>query len=164
MTNFELKTSFRPEDLRLPEHVQGKVTIDYCLLGSQRLIFPQRASPFSLPTKVKAKNTFLQRWLPLYLFCIFRSSNTTAAFLALLWPPCVADADIIFSSCGYFCLSFLLHFAWVVDDAKCIEVTRVCVCVCVSVCLFVCLSVRGRMPTLLRGPGWNLGSRIRDAP
>jgi len=29
----------------------------------------------------------------------------------------------------------LLHFAWVVDDAKCIVVTRVCVC------------VRDRMPT-----------------
>jgi len=27
-----------------------------------------------------------------------------------------------------------LHFAWVVDDAKCIVVTRVCVSVCVSVC------------------------------
>jgi len=43
-----------------------------------------------------------------------------------------------------------LHFAWVVDDAKCIVVTRVCVCVS------VCLSVRGRMPTLLHGPGCNL--------
>ena len=32
---------------------------------------------------------------------------------------------------------------------KCIVVTRVCVC--------VCLSVRGRMPTLLHGPGCNLG-------
>ena len=39
-----------------------------------------------------------------------------------------------------------LHFAWVVDDAKRIVVTRVCV------------SVRGRMPTLLHGPGCNLGS------
>jgi len=41
----------------------------------------------------------------------------------------------------------LLHFAWVVDDAKCASV-----CVCAS----VCLSVRGRMPTLLHGPGCNL--------
>jgi len=40
---------------------------------------------------------------------------------------------------------YLLHFAWVVDDAKCIVVTRVCV------------SVRGRMPTLLHGSGCNLG-------
>ena len=48
-----------------------------------------------------------------------------------------------------FCL-FLLHFVWVVDNAKCrpIVVTRVCVYV----------SVRGRMPTLLHGPGCNLGS------
>jgi len=44
-----------------------------------------------------------------------------------------------------------LHLARVVDDAKCIVVTRVCVSVC------VCLSVRGRMPTLLHGPGCNLG-------
>ena len=35
-------------------------------------------------------------------------------------------------------------------------VTRVCVCVCVYLC--VCVSVRGRTPTLLHGPGCNLGS------
>jgi len=29
-------------------------------------------------------------------------------------------------------LPWLLHFAWVVDDAKCIVVTRVCVSVCLS--------------------------------
>ena len=34
--------------------------------------------------------------------------------------------------------------------------------VCVSVCLCACVSVRGRMPTLLHGPGCNLGSG-RDA-
>jgi len=39
----------------------------------------------------------------------------------------------------------LLHFAWVVDDAKCILVTRVCV------------SVARRTPTLLHGPGCILG-------
>ena len=38
----------------------------------------------------------------------------------------------------------LLHFAWVVDDAKCISVTRFCV------------SVPRRIPTLLHGPGFNL--------
>jgi len=47
----------------------------------------------------------------------------------------------------------LLHFAWVVDDAKCIVSTHICVCVCLSVCLSVC----GRMPTLLHGPGCNFG-------
>jgi len=51
------------------------------------------------------------------------------------------------------CKYNLLHFAWVVDDAKCTVVTRVC----------VCLSVLGRMPTLLHGPGCNLES-ARDAP
>jgi len=38
----------------------------------------------------------------------------------------------------------LLHFAWVVHDAKCIVVTHVCLCVCVSVCLSVCVSVYPR--------------------
>ena len=44
-----------------------------------------------------------------------------------------------------------------VDDAKCIVVTAVCVCVS------VCLSVPRRMPTLLHGPGWNLGNG-RECP
>ena len=43
-----------------------------------------------------------------------------------------------------------LHFAWVVDDVKCIVVTRVCVS--------VYLSVRGRVPTLLHGPDITWGS------
>jgi len=47
-------------------------------------------------------------------------------------------------------MTYSLHFALVVDDAKCIVVTRVCV--------FVCLSVRSRTPTLLHGPGCNLGA------
>jgi len=41
----------------------------------------------------------------------------------------------------------------------------VCVCVCLSVCLSVYLSVcRGRMPTLLDGPGCNLGAWYRLPP
>ena len=54
--------------------------------------------------------------------------------------------------------STLLHFAWVVDDAKCIVVTRACVSVCLCVCVSVCLSVRGRSPTLLHESGCNLGA------
>jgi len=39
-------------------------------------------------------------------------------------------------SVGFWCGHCnLLHFVWVVDDAKCIAVKRLCVCVCVSVCL-----------------------------
>ena len=37
-------------------------------------------------------------------------------------------------------LLLLLDFAWVVDDAKCIVVTRVCLSVCVCVCLSIFLS------------------------
>ena len=47
--------------------------------------------------------------------------------------------------CKYKIIVTSLRFARVVDDAKCIVVKRVCV------------SVRGRMPTLLHGPGCNLG-------
>jgi len=36
-------------------------------------------------------------------------------------------------------LLWLLHFAWVVDDAKCIVVTRVCVSVCVCLSEAACL-------------------------
>jgi len=49
-------------------------------------------------------------------------------------------------------VTLYLHFAWVVDDTKCIVVTRVCV------------SVRGRTPTLLHGPGCNLGAWKRLPP
>ena len=42
------------------------------------------------------------------------------------------------STCFYSLCAWLLYFAWVVDDAKCIVVTSVCVFVCLSVC--VCLS------------------------
>jgi len=45
-------------------------------------------------------------------------------------------------------VSSSLHFAWVVDDATCILVTRVSVC--------LCLSLPRRMPTPLHGPGCNL--------
>jgi len=31
-------------------------------------------------------------------------------FPSLLWPPCVADADIIFSSCGFFFFLLLIFF------------------------------------------------------
>ena len=52
----------------------------------------------------------------------------------------------IFGPQGAVQMLLLLHFAWVVDDAKCIVVTRVCVsvCVCLCVCLSVCLSAAVR--------------------
>jgi len=81
------------------------------------------------------------------------------------WPHCVrwgpsssspkgAQPSPIFGPCLLWPISatveHLLHFAWVVDDAKCILVTRVCVS--------VCLSVSRRIPTLLHRPGCNLGN------
>jgi len=50
-----------------------------------------------------------------------------------------------------------LYFVWVIDDTKCIYVTRVCLSVSLSVCVCVSVSVRLHMPTLLHGPGCNLG-------
>jgi len=43
------------------------------------------------------------------------------------------------------CVNIITFCVSRINDAKCIVVTRVCV------------SVRGRMPTLLYGPGCNLG-------
>ena len=57
---------------------------------------------------------------------------------------------IVVSPADVFVLTqLLLHFARVVDDAKCILVTAVCVSVCVS--------VPRHMPTLLHRPRCNLG-------
>ena len=39
-----------------------------------------------------------------------RELFATVKFLRLLWPPCVADADIIFLPCGFY-LSFFLLFS-----------------------------------------------------
>jgi len=58
------------------------------------------------------------------------STPGNVLFLCILCSEIAAD-DNDFPS---------LHFAWVVDDAKCIAVTRVCVSVCLSVaaCLHYC--------------------------
>jgi len=37
---------------------------------------------------------------------VLRDRSAEHSSLKVLWPPCVADADIIFSSCGFFYLSF----------------------------------------------------------
>jgi len=64
-------------------------------------------------------------------------------------------------------VALLLHFAWVVDDAKCIVVTRVCVCMCVclSVCLCVYLSAAACLHRLhyCTDPGVTWGV-VGDAP
>ena len=43
-------------------------------------------------------------------------------------------SDSIIKPFKRICCVLLLHFAWVVDDAKCIVVTRICVSVCLCVC------------------------------
>jgi len=73
---------------------------------------------------------------PIYLMVVYKC----VCYLYLFVRKCRH------SDCYFFklILLVLLHFAWVVDDAKCIVVTAVCV------------SVPRRMPTLLHGPGCNL--------
>ena len=55
---------------------------------------------------------------------------------------CPSGIETFIKRCSCCCLQFVfwLHFAWVVDDAKCIVVTRVCVsvCVCLSACPHYC--------------------------
>jgi len=68
--------------------------------------------------------------------------------LSALCVPWCKKALYKYSSFPFlYCLlqcSYILRA--VVDDTKCIVVTRVCLC------MSVCLSVRGRTPTLLHGP------------
>jgi len=37
--------------------------------------------------------------------------DINAMYVILLWPPCVADADIVFSSCGFFYLLSSFFFS-----------------------------------------------------
>jgi len=39
-----------------------------------------------------------------------QNTETFLNSLQLLWPPCIADADIIFLPCGYYLLSFFLAY------------------------------------------------------
>jgi len=52
--------------------------------------------------------------------------------------------------------ALFLSFVLGVAEAKCILATAVCV----SACLSVCVSVVCRIPTLLHGPGCNLGGMV----
>ena len=48
-----------------------------------------------------------------------------------------------------------LHFAWVIDNAKCTMVTRICVSVCLSVCLSVAACLHYCTdPDVTRGGEW----------
>jgi len=74
------------------------------------------------------------------------------------FPACVSVY-----MCVYVLVKFvLLHFACVVDDAKCIVVTRVCVSLCVSVCLCLCLSA-AVCPHYCTNPDVTWG-RVRGCP
>ena len=52
--------------------------------------------PHHIPTLL---HTFFQRWILLYLILHF------------LWPPCIADADIVFLSCFFLLSSFSCFFS-----------------------------------------------------
>jgi len=65
---------------------------------------------------------------------IYLPTRQAVGFRGMLWT-CRTNARFVVD---------LLHFAWAVDDAKCIVVTRVSVSVCVYVCVCVCLSAAVR--------------------
>jgi len=90
------------------------------------------------------------RYYRLFIGKCHKNGEASYHILAL---PAVLAIGLLLSNSNHTIITFkmlLLHFAWVVDDAKCIVVTRVCVS--------VCLSVRGRTPTLLHWPGCILGA------
>jgi len=69
-----------------------------------------------------------------------------------MWHVCLIWSELSLSHCLSLVTLLhalsLLYFAWVVDDAKCVLVTHIC--------LSVCLSVPCRIPTLLHRSGCNL--------
>ena len=60
--------------------------------------------------------------------------KTFLFFVHLRWQPKRTEKVISnYQIYSVTILTLLLHFAWVVDDAKCIMVTRVCVCLSAAV-------------------------------
>jgi len=110
--------------------------------NSQRCVWSLAQTSWNV--KVKGQGQQIQKrhfppfWRPACGFCLVKH-----LWPLVCWYVSVNIADIII---------ILLHFAWVVHDAKFILATCVCVCVC------VCVSVPRRMSTVLHGPGCNLGN------
>ena len=53
----------------------------------------------------------LVSWLDLaflWLYCVSQFLCVKFSFLGLLWPPCIADMDIIFLPCDFYLLSFFI--------------------------------------------------------
>jgi len=70
-----------------------------------------------------------------YLFIRF-------SFLVMIFVASISYSYNCYTyiSCCFLLVCYLpVHFAWVVDDAKCIVVTRISVSVCLCVCVCVCL-------------------------
>jgi len=64
--------------------------------------------------------------------CALLDGFAIRAWVSLLWQH-TAEREMSASACTRSMPGYRLRIAWVVDDAKCILVMRVCVCVCVSV-------------------------------
>ena len=65
----------------------------------------QHRSRLALSTDTRALSTDLVRISMRccnFVWCCFVASTCRCIDRYLLWPPCVADVDIIFSSCGFF--------------------------------------------------------------
>jgi len=81
-------------------------------------------------------------WLSLSPVNVFLWDQSTEKY-------CLSNSPTSSSVSLFLCQSYQYISRWVGDDAKCIVVT--------SSCVSVSVPVRGRMPTLLHGPGYNLG-------
>ena len=107
--------------------------------------------------------------------------NTILLRLVLLWPAyhsatrtvrcCVLRTTRICPSCKWYHFQhklilskLVLHVKWFITFCVSRRQCKMyCGHACLCVCLSVCVSVRGRTPTLLLGPGCNLGHG-RDCP
>jgi len=76
-----------------------------CRGASPLLARSQHRSRLALSTDTRALSTDLVRISMRccnFVWCCFVASTCRCIDRYLLWPPCVADVDIIFSSCGFF--------------------------------------------------------------
>ena len=109
-------------------HYQGSFTLHYARVEICAEFFTQR-TPQGVARK-KTSNKF-----PHARHCSWPRRRSSLTYFAYLRGHARMLTALIPTAVSVNGPVFLLHFAWVVDDAKCIVVTRVCVSVCVSVCL-----------------------------
>jgi len=74
----------------------GVVTL-LCLCNSVRQSYPDEAHDIN-----DREQEIMKMW----------DTLTVSGWFWFLWPPCIADADILFCSCGFYFSSFLFFLAY----------------------------------------------------